>query len=502
MVVLPILLALAFTQCEASLQPVKLALQQNDVPRAASLLGSISGQCTESSDFYALTGVTDELSGKTEDAEAAFRQAIALDPKSARLKEQLGAAYLRNKKPAQATEVLREAVALDPENATVKKYLIGAYVGTGSWMPAVSLFDEIGKRDLTAGDPILLLWYAEALIGTRQLSRLDRDLPAASTMPSALLFSLGTLFAQHGLYERAVNYFLEIPAPDADDAVYFNRGLAYSHSDKFKEARESYFLAIDKHPGHVDAYFRVGLDYGAAGNGRKALPWLFRAHDLAPSRADIAYALGEQLIQSGYLDTAREVLSPATAERGADPLLCVGQADLKQASGDHDGAREGYRKVVAQDPEFAPALIGLARADAEKGNAAEARSALMKVLAKDPDDAAANGELGSLDARQGEWAVALPRLRKAWSLNKSNAETALDLSRAERHANRPAEALSVLRAIGPAMQESVAYHLELAQVYAALQRPDNAQAERKVVGELQADAKAGLYFDNAKTYVH
>ena len=73
----------------------------------------------------ALTGVTEELSGKSDEAEAEFKRAIVLDPSSARLKAQLGAAYLRNKKPALAAEVLREAVALDLYNPAAKKYLIG-----------------------------------------------------------------------------------------------------------------------------------------------------------------------------------------------------------------------------------------------------------------------------------------------------------------------------------------------------------------------------------------
>src|SRR5689334_14952146 len=96
MVVLPILLALAAIQCDASLQPVTAALQQNELAKALSLLAAVPPECSQSSSFYALTGVTDELSGRTVDAEAAFRKAIELDPKSARLREQLGAVYLRN----------------------------------------------------------------------------------------------------------------------------------------------------------------------------------------------------------------------------------------------------------------------------------------------------------------------------------------------------------------------------------------------------------------------
>ncbi len=81
MVVLPIVLALAAVQCDASLQPVTNALQQNDVAKASSLLAAVPAECSQSSSFYALTGVTDELSGKADQAESAFREAVSLDPK-------------------------------------------------------------------------------------------------------------------------------------------------------------------------------------------------------------------------------------------------------------------------------------------------------------------------------------------------------------------------------------------------------------------------------------
>ncbi len=107
---------------------------------------------------------------------------------------------------------------------------------------------------------------------------------AAVPQDAAALFSLGTQLAQQGKYQQAIATLRQIPAEDADDAVYFNLGLASSHLRLYNEARGYYFRAIDKHPGHALAYFRVGLDYAAEGQGRKALPWFFRASQFAPGR--------------------------------------------------------------------------------------------------------------------------------------------------------------------------------------------------------------------------
>jgi tetratricopeptide (TPR) repeat protein len=294
--------------------------------------------------------------------------------KSARLREQLGAVYLRNHNAKKAADILSEAVALDPANPVAKKFLIGAYVETGAWQKAATLFDEIGGISAASGDPIVLLWYARTLVETSQVDRLERDLPPDRTgLSSAFFFSVGTLLAQKARYRSAVRYLERIPETDADDAVYFNEGLAYSHLQEFEKARERYFRAIDKHPRHVDAYFRTGLDYSAAGDQRKALPWLLRAHQWAHDRADISYAFVEQLVELNYLDTANQILSESQQSSKGDLLLTTGEGDLKQAKHDVGGAEAAYRSVLARQSTFVPALVGLARLKVSTSNNQEAR---------------------------------------------------------------------------------------------------------------------------------
>jgi tetratricopeptide (TPR) repeat protein len=503
MVVLPIVLALAAIQCDVSLQPVTAALQQNDLAKASSLLAAVLPECSQSSSFYALTGVTDELSGRTAEAEVAFRKAIELDPKSARFREQLGAVYLRNHEAKKAADTLSEAVALDPSNPVAKKFLIGAYVETGAWPKAATLFNEIGGKSAASSDPLVLLWYARTLIETSQFDRLERDLPPGTTgLSSPFLFSVGTLLAQKAMYRSAIRYLERIPENDADEAVYFNEGLAYSHLQQFDKARVCYFRAIDKHPQHVDAYFRTGIDYSTAGDQRKALPWLLRAHQWAHERADISYALIEQLIELNYLDTADQILSQSKQASKDDLLLTTAEGDLRQTKDDARGAEAAYRSVLSRQASFVPALVGLARLKASTSNNEEARSLLVRALAQNAGDPGANSELGTLESRQQNWVAAQKHLREAWSRNKSRVTVAVELARAERHLNDPDAALKTLSAIPAVTQQTSAYHLELAEIYTQLHRPGDAQAQRKAVSDLQAAAHAELHFEEPKVYVY
>ena len=115
---LPLFLLLAVgTSCEDGLKPAISALQRNDAAGAVSLLDAVQSQCADSTSFYDLFGIANELSGNTVAAENALRQAVLLDPKSSRLFADLGATYLRNNKPKDAADALSQALTLDPHNA-------------------------------------------------------------------------------------------------------------------------------------------------------------------------------------------------------------------------------------------------------------------------------------------------------------------------------------------------------------------------------------------------
>lgn len=506
MFVLPILLFTVVAGCEESLKPATLALQQNDPAQTLRLLAPLQTRCAQSATFNEVFGLANELSGNKSAAEKALRIAVELDGTSPRLLTELGATLLRNGKPAEAGRALDRSLKIDPGNTVTLKYAVGAAVGSRNWQHAAELFQRLnvgGDGRMLQQEPVLLLWFVETLIETRQSDRIDAVLSAQpSSLPPGLLFSLGTVFAQHGMYERAIEYLKQVPPGAADDALYFNLGLAYSHLQKFEEARRCYFEAIDRHPGHADAYLHVGLDYLASGQARMGIPWIYRARSFAPSRADIAYALVEQLITLEYFNSAKEVLAPALASAPHDALLLVADGDLKRAQGNSAAAIVSDRQALAEKPGLTPALVGLAHADMTAGKESEAKSVLTAALAHNPQDPIVSGELGLLEAHQGDWDAAFDHLGRAWVQDHSNPEIALQLARAYRQKGHPQDALKLLDSISPEMQDSSAFHFERAQLYTALHRSAEAQAERDTLTNLQAHSQDALHFENPRTYVH
>jgi tetratricopeptide (TPR) repeat protein len=506
MLLSPILLLYGVAACEANLASAAAALRQNDPAKALAILEPFRATCSNSSAFQELVGLASELSGNAHNAEQALEAAVSLDPMSARLLTELGATYLRNGNAAGAASTLDRALVLDPSNVGAMKYAAAAAVRLKAWPRAAALFHQMKAEENLATlqqEPVLVLWFAQALIETNQSERIDSIFSQArKQMDPPLLFALATLFAEHQMYALAVDYLRAVPAEDADDAVCFNLGLSYSHLKVFDKARESYFQAIDKHPDHADAYLHVGLDYVASGDPHMGIPWLFKAHSLTPGRTDISYALIEQLISLGYLDTAKEVLGEAANSDTRDALLLVADGDVQFAAHELTAASESYQRAIAQRPGLTPALVGLARVSVAQGRESEARTFLKDALSASRQDPPANGELGLLEAQHGEWDGALEHLNRSWSQDHSNTKIAFELARVYRHKSRPQEALQLLLSLQPAMRDSSPFHFELAQLYTELRRPINAQTERDEFSRLQADTQDSLHFVSPRTYVH
>ncbi|MGI0134389.1 MAG: tetratricopeptide repeat protein, partial [Candidatus Micrarchaeaceae archaeon] len=172
---LPIVVLAAATSCNVHLQSAAAALQGHDAAKAEAILNSLDASCSSgSSRFYELKGVASSLSGNLKAAESAFRSAASLNPKSARLLTDLGAVYLREKKPALALTALQKALALDPSEAIATQYLIGSYVQLRKWRDASRLFDRLDPQGnpKLLDNPVMSLWFAQTLLGTKQLDRL------------------------------------------------------------------------------------------------------------------------------------------------------------------------------------------------------------------------------------------------------------------------------------------------------------------------------------------
>src|SRR4051794_39937164 len=109
----PILLFTVIAGCDDGVKTAVAALQQSNPGEALRVLEPLRSRCAQSSAFYELLGLANELAGNKAAAEDALRMAVGLDSKSPRLLTELGATLLKNGKPLEASKSLDEAFRLD-----------------------------------------------------------------------------------------------------------------------------------------------------------------------------------------------------------------------------------------------------------------------------------------------------------------------------------------------------------------------------------------------------
>lgn len=350
-------------------------------------------------------------------------------------------------------------------------------------------------------NPPLFLFYAAASMNSGKFKQVDDivDRNAAWLSPP-LLFSLAGLYARAERYRQVTSLLTRIPEAKADEAVYFNLGLAYSHLRRFDDARRSYFFAIDKHPDYAEAYLHIGIDYAEANQPRFALPWLYRARELMPEPVKVDYPLAQQLIRLHYFDSANNVLSKDLASEPNQPLLLTAMGDLELTRGNYAKARDLYGKALTSTPVLPPAVLGMGRCAKAEGKNDEAKKCFQQVLASDRNNAAANGELGILEWNDGNPKLAVEYLERAWQYGDANVAVGVALSRLYRQWNQPLRSLKRLQKLEPEQSHSIDLHLELSRVYTALHRSREAQSELETVKVWQSQKTASLQFEDPRIY--
>jgi predicted Zn-dependent protease len=213
-------------------------------------------------------------------------------------------------------------------------------------------------------------------------AKLDPWLTRHPTDARALFDAGYVADAENRLDDAAALYHRAVEADPRSFEAHVELGLLLARQDKFSDAQTELTAATQ-------------LDPGEAGPGAKARAWralarLNRAADPAKASEDLLEALK---------------LSPETP---ADTLLA---AELAEQSGQFDAAEQAYRRILASDPNSAPANAGLAHLMIVRKQYPEAETLLRAALTQSPGDPALTAQLAAVLAAEDK-AEALPLLEQ------------------------------------------------------------------------------------------
>ena len=437
-------------------------------------------------------------SGRLADAEAIYRQILAVEPRHAEALHGVGVIAYQVGRNDVAADSIRQAIALRPNFSA-------AYDNLGTVLRAQGLLDAAiaAHRQalaITPHDPEAYYNLANALHDQRQLD----EAIAAYRQAVALKPDFAEAHSNLGNALRSAGQFADAIAacreavrlrPDYAEA-HSNLGNAFHESGQLDEAIEANRQAIALRPHYPEAFSNLGAALRDKGQLDEAIAACRQAVALKPNypeahfnlgaalssdRRDIDGAivafrraiadrpfypeahnnLGYVLYEKGQLPEAIAACRQALALRPVFPEAHCNLGMALQASGHLDEAIAAYRRAVALQPNFPEAESNLGSALREKGNLVEGIAVLRQAVAHRPDFHDAYNNLGIALQANGQLDEAIAAYRQAITPKPDYAEAYSNLGAALGEKAQHDEVITLFRQALALKPELVSAHSNL-----------------------------------------
>lgn len=414
--------------------------------------------------YYFLLGRHLEGSGRIDEAVAAFKKAIELEPQSAEPRAELAALHARADKPRQAVAEAEAALAIDPKNKEANRILGSVLAGLAEQRQALKPGDdvsgyarramaalEIARGDGTGelsidlalarlylerdrpSDAIPLLrrivmeqpQYAEGSLLLAEAQEASGSPDAAVETLTALLDEQPQLF--RGRVQLAELYDRQRKWSDAAAAwagvqklnqrnpeVSARRATALLNAGRAEDARDVVRDALKIAPTDVRLLFMLAQaqrDTGDLESAEATARALQKAH---PEDVRTAYLLAQMLEARGRHQEIVDLMRPeiarlraAAARPGQIAMLMSSQGRALLQLKRHDEALAVFREALALAPDDTSVRFQFGAALDRAGRRPEAEQAFRDLIAKDPLDANALNYLGYMLAERGGPAAGL-----------------------------------------------------------------------------------------------
>lgn len=389
---------------------------------AAAAQGAPQGAASTSADapaaYYFMLGRHLEDADKIDDAIAAHRKAIELEPQSAELRAELAALYARQDRAREALETAEAALQRDPANREANRVLGSIYAALSeqrrplragddpAQYPAKALAAlEKSRRD-SGFDINLELMLGRLYLGTRDYDKAIASLrkvvdeqpgyTEGSMLLSAAQEASGRMSDAVATLEAALEY-----NPTFYRAQVHLAEL-YEQQRRFKEAAGAYARASAAN-SRVDLTARQAaalINAGQAADARTLLEEAVRKK--TPPDASVLYILTQAERQLKDAEAAAATVQQLKAAYPDDPRGAYLSAQLLQDQGRTAEAIAAFQELIKRTPHDAALVYEYAALLEKAGRVPDAERALRDLLSKDPLDANALNSLGYLLAEHGQ----------------------------------------------------------------------------------------------------
>jgi len=408
--------------------------------------------------YYFLLGRYLEGEGKIDEAAAALRRAVALDPKSAEPRAELAALYARADRPVEAVAAAEDAVKVDPRNKEANRILGSMLASFAAQRQAVKPGDDVsaygaramaaleiargdGTGDLSidlglarlyldrdrAGDAIPLLrrivseqpQFAEGSILLAEAQEEAGSPEAAIETLSILLedqpqsfrarVQIAELYDRQRQWTEAAQAWAAVQKLNARNTeVMARRASSLMNGGRPADARDVLREALKITPNDVRMSFMLAQAQRDAGDleGAEATARALKAAH--PDDARTTYLLAQMLESRGRHQEIVDLMKPeierlraARAKPGQVALLLGTQGLALLQLKRYDEAIAVYREAIAAAPDDTAVMFQFGAALDRAGKRPDAQKVFRDLIAKDPLDANALNYLGYMLAEQG-----------------------------------------------------------------------------------------------------
>jgi tetratricopeptide (TPR) repeat protein len=368
--------------------------------------------------YYFMLGRHLEDADKIDDAIAAHKKAIELEPKSAELRAELAALYARQDRAREALQTAEAALQIDGANREANRVLGSIYAALSDQRrpfrpgddPAQYPAKAIAALEKSRREVGLDL-NLELMLGRLYLASHDYDKAMTSlrrVVDEQPGYGEGAMLlasAQEGSGRVADAIATLEAAVEANPT--FARGQVhlaelYEQQRRYKEAAEAYARAASAN-ARLDVAARQGAALINAGNAADARKLLEAAAGRkTPPDASVLYMLTQAQRQLKDFEAAAATAERLRAAYPDDPRAAYLNAQLLQDRGQTVEAVAAFQALMKQAPQNSDLVYEYAALLERAGRLPEAERILRDRLSQDPLDANALNSLGYLLADHGQ----------------------------------------------------------------------------------------------------
>jgi tetratricopeptide (TPR) repeat protein len=353
----------------------------------ASQAPAATPQIPEDATYYFLLGRYLEGNGKIDEAIAALRKAIALEPKSAEPRAELAGIYARQDKAPEALTAAEDALTIDPRNKEANRIL-------GSVLAALSAGRQPGEA---AG-------YAKRAMAALEIARGDGTGDLGIDLALARLYLDGDRPADAiPLLRRIV---LEQPQYAEGSVLLADAQEAAGAPDAAVDTLTS---LLDDQPQFFRGRVQLAEIYEHQRRWPQAADEWAKVQRLNPRNTEVAARRAAALVNGGRPADARDVLVAALKLAPNDVAMSYMLAQAQRDAGDLAGAEATARALQSAHPENVRGMYLLGQILEAGGRHQEIVDLLKPEIARQK---AAKGKPGQIAMLLGSEGLAFQQLRR------------------------------------------------------------------------------------------